>query len=247
MTFPLIQTLQEYWFNNKEAVLYAFVLNHWASSLEEITTKFSMTRQEVLIHINKMIQYRYIVKTEAQKYTATPINKLINSNKEICRNFTQMLPCFYDIIHKYNNFPKLVHYEWISWLKKYYNQQLTTDDDIFAFLGTQKLHPALISYLYDEYVPKRVAKWIYAKVILSTWESNKRYIEKDKEWLRETRIINNPLLVINSEINLFSKDKVGFALFSKSEMSAIIIQSEQLYTTLKSTFDLLWTSDIWTH
>lgn len=240
MTIALIQTLKEYGLTQLEACIYAFLLKYWPCTIDTITKQFNKTWQEIIIVLHTMMQQWCLEKKWEYEYGATSIESLIQSTKIMCRNFKNTLPCFQEITQKYNNIPRIRHYQWLSWLKKYYDQQLLEEKDVFAFLWTTELHPALSHYLYDEYVPKRVAKWVYLRAIVWPEKANEFYLWLDKKSLRETIMINHPLLHIASGVNLFWDDNVWFALFGKNEMSATIIQSKKLYKTLKSIFDLLW-------
>lgn len=61
-----------------------------------------------------------------------------------------------------------------------------------------------------------------------------------KKRLREKVLIARSLLNIQCGVYLYGKNTVMYNFFSNEEMSAVIIESKQLYTTRRSLFDFFW-------
>jgi hypothetical protein len=98
----------------------------------------------------------------------------------------------------------------------------------------------LKNYLDNEYIPKRVKAKVFAKVIVPYSKDNEEYAKKDKNSLRKTLLVKDKMFNMESEINLYDSGKVFIAMFSKNEMSGLVIESKNLYSSLKTIFDLLW-------
>jgi hypothetical protein len=66
----------------------------------------------------------------------------------------------------------------------------------------------------------------------------RRYKELDEKSLRKLKLIKENNLPIEVEINLYAKDKI--AVMSFEEKIGLIIESQKIYTTLKSIFEMNW-------
>ena len=60
----------------------------------------------------------------------------------------------------------------------------------------------------------------------------------DSKSLRQTRLHNFKELTFDVEINLYGKRKIGIMAFK--EQVGLMIESEKIYNTLKSIFELNW-------
>lgn len=121
-----------------------------------------------------------------------------------------------------------------------YEDLLSSQESIHAFLGTSSTDEQLLHYLYNDFLPRRVVKWIKACVLVPGDEKSTEYAQYDKQFLKETKIIRNSNFYVTTEINLYWPNKVALALFTSDEMSAIVIHSKQLYESLLSIFTVLW-------
>ena len=63
---------------------------------------------------------------------------------------------------------------------------------------------------------------------------------KDEQHLRQTRLYKEtiPQLLFEVEINLYGKSKIGIMSFK--EQIGLIIESKEIFNTLKSIFELNW-------
>jgi hypothetical protein len=90
------------------------------------------------------------------------------------------------------------------------------------------------------FIPNRVKTGILAKVILSDSPENRIYHKiPDKEILKKSILINNPLFTIPDEVLIYD-DKVAISLYTDRDMCGIIIHSAKFFETMESIFDLIW-------
>lgn len=81
------------------------------------------------------------------------------------------------LAEKFGNKPKVQFFEGVEWLKMIYEELLTSEVDILSFLGLEFTNKALLEYLYNDFLPRRLAAKIYAKVILSdTWKNKHMFL-----------------------------------------------------------------------
>ena len=63
-------------------------------------------------------------------------------------------------------------------------------------------------------------------------------VVKDKEQLRETRLVSKEDLPFSIEIDIYGDSKVS--LISGKEVMATIIESKEIHDAMKSIFELIW-------
>jgi hypothetical protein len=75
-------------------------------------------------------------------------------------------------------------------------------------------------------------------VIAHNREKLKRYSESDEQSLRKMKISNPDTNYAEVEIDMYGNNKVS--IMSISEKFGLIIESQKIYNTLKSIFDISW-------
>gem|GEM_PF-2200157 len=126
-------------------------------------------------------------------------------------------------------------------MKKMYAELLTSKDHMIrSFLGSHEAHPILRDYLNEHFVPQRVKYKIKAKVICCESDDNKSYHQVNKKNLIEVKFIKDKEFHLSCGIDIYAGNKVSIVLFSKEEMSGLIVTSKKCYDTLVSIFDMVW-------
>jgi len=130
-------------------------------------------------------------------------------------------------------------FQGLDGMKTLYSHLLCSSTDFKAFLGADHIEPHFREYLYTVYLPKRIERKIKSKTLISQTNENMRFADKKYVPLTETRMISSSIFNPLNEIILFDTNKIVFASLSPSEMSGILIESQNTYTTLEQIFDLL--------
>lgn len=239
----LYHALLDFWLSEKEASIYLTILEigSWAAStIARITSIKRVTTYAIIQDMKRKWMIKEITKEGTKIFSVVEPQHLLWEKKKKFTEFESLIPEFSAISDTFWNRPTTEYYEWLEWLKKYYDKQIEPWKDIYAFLDLSPINKGLLEYLDHVHVPQRIQKWIHAKVIIPYKEENKEYVWVEKKSLRETIMVEHPLFTMATEIDLFWDDMVGFAMFSKDEMSATIIKSNKLYMSLKSIFNVFW-------
>lgn len=130
-------------------------------------------------------------------------------------------------------------YKWIEALKSLYDLVPNSSTDLKLFLWADHIEAEFREYLYNVYLPKRIAKGLHAKAIVPSTAANRRYANTKTVAQTEVLLIPDELFNLNSEIILFDTSKILIACMSPTEMSWLLIQSKNLYSSLEHIFDLL--------
>lgn len=242
MDDKLITVLQEYGLSEKEAKIYLVTLELGSAPASTIGRRAGIKRVTAYALLQDLQRKQIIQSVEKAGVTNFQVvdpNILAKKLEDKYVQFKSALPSLAALADQYHNKPRIQYFEGITGVKEMYEDLLTSSEPICAFLGTQVIAPELKKYLFEEFLPRRVASGIKAKVILSGHEDNKKYAELDKKNLKQSKIVDSELFDIESEINLYGPNKVAIALFSGDEMSAFIIHSTKLYKSLMSIFTIL--------
>jgi hypothetical protein len=184
-----------------------------------------------------------VIKNQSTYYTVLAPDKLLQSYKSKVEIFSEKLPEFMAIAHRFDNKPKVKFFEGVEGIKKIYEDELSSGTDmILAFLGVESVSPKLIEYLNLHFLPQRIKIGIHAKVLLCKQDKKEGYsvYNASKKLLTEYKVIDFDFVKFFNEINIYGNDKVAVMMFAEDEMSGLIIQSKKLHDTMKSIFDLVW-------
>lgn len=244
--------LIDYWLTELEASIYLTLLEIGRWTAESINVITSIDLYQINQILDDMYTHGYvyrIAKDWIYNFIASSPSELIINRKEACTKLAWFLKAseWYDFEDDTRQMKEdyqtgceceIQYYEWVSWLIEYYKQHIATQHPVYAFISPDNIHPILIDYLYKEHVPERVAKQVPVLAItdrIST-DQKSRYISLDKESLRETLSIDQPLFHIWAWINIFDSASVWFVMYNQDEMSALTIKSKELFESLHSIF-----------
>ncbi len=252
MNHALYEVLIEYGFSKTEAIIYLTLLEIGRWSIESMYRITSIDIETITAAIHTMFSKEYLLclpKDWIKQYIAVTPQELIARKKEACEKLQHILQSadghialhIDNIQHEplHTNQKNIIeYYEGVSWLKDYYNHQIIEGKESLSFFSPTRVHPILLEFLQNEHVPKRIAHDVSVKVITDN-EQNKQkeiYTARDEASQRETKKIRSPFFKIGAWINLFWNHTVWIAMYSHFDMSAMIIKSKKLYTSLRSLF-----------
>jgi len=135
--------------------------------------------------------------------------------------------------------PKMRYYEGIEGIKRVYRDTLLEGKTIYAFENVDHMSPEVRNYIFNEYIPKRVAEGIFAYTIVPKSKGNLNFSKSDKESLRETKVISKESFPMEIEINIYDK-KTAFFSYKEEDMFGVILESQSIANSMKAIFDLCW-------
>lgn len=153
--------------------------------------------------------------------------------------FGNLLPSLQSMLLQSSGGFRVQVFQGIDSMKTLYTHLLDSKTDFKAFLGADHIEPHFREYLYTIYLPKRLEKKIKSKTIVSQSAANKHFA-KTASPLTEARVLNFSVFDPTNEIILFDENKIVFANLTSSEMSGVLMESINTYTTIEQIFDVLW-------
>lgn len=244
MDSELIITLQNYGLSEKEAKVYLTALELGSSPASTIARRSEIKRVTVYTILNDLKKDGIVnetTKEDVKYYSVITPDNLLRQLEQKYESFKEKIPELMALADKFGNRPKVQFFEGLEWMKRMYDDLLTSDnEEISSFLWIQDMDPILEKDLFNGFVPKRVKLGIHAKVIVSKQDQNIQYKRMDKKLLKETRMIEKDTFSLNGEINIYWDNKVGIAMFNNKEISWVIIHSKTTHDNLKNIFGFIW-------
>lgn len=239
MLDELLPLLIDQGMSEKQALIYLAVLQLGSAPASLIAYKTwikRVTAYSLLKDMERSWMAYSIEKKGTTYFQVIDPHLLIKKLETKIETLQNKLPELLALTDIYKNKPKIQYFDGLSGVKEMYDDLLESKIEILSFLSLHEVDEDLKDYMMNTFLPKRLASWVFAKVLIPKHSSNEDYIALDEQYLKKSKIINEPLFDMQVEINLYGPGKISIALFSSEEMSAIIIHSNKLYKSLLGIF-----------
>ena len=161
------------------------------------------------------------------------VNKNLNA-------FSAIMPELSTITTKDHNLPKVTFFEGSSEIKRMYQDSLTSESEIMCISSVEDLWDLFGKKYDDWYVTKRVKNNIPVRYVAKNTAAEKKERTKDKKFLRKSKLISEKLFTFSNEINIYD-GKVSIITL-KEEKIGVLIESKEIYHSMKAIFEILWLS-----
>lgn len=227
---------------DREADVYLALLELGETSIERISKKSKIKRTTVYDVIEALKEKGLIGSVKHKKralyYAEDPriLRNQLEEKKTVLNNILPQLLSMSALIDKK---PDIKYFEGIEGIKNVYRDTLEyPDQEILMWGSTDVFKYFDEDFMWKYYLPKRLEKKIWMRAIGQDLEVVRKIKSEDSKALRETRFHNFKDFPFDVEINLYGKRKIGIMSFK--EQIGLIIESEKIYNTLKSIFELNW-------
>ena len=240
----LTKGLQKIGLKQKESAVYMACLELGEGSIQQITDKSGVKRATVYDIVASLKEKGLLSVTRRKKkvlyYAEDPraIEGMLDEKKTILKGILPELLAMANFLEKK---PKIRYFEGDKGIKEVYKNTLRFPGTEMLAWGSEKAVEAFDpEFLNDFYVPTRVKQKIFVRAIATSNDVWKKYQPLDMAQLRKLKLIPAEQFPFAVEIDLYGNRYV--AILSFEEKIALIIESEKIYSTLKSIFELQWAS-----
>lgn len=245
------QILIELGLQDKEPEVYLVLLKTpGAQPASIIATRANLNRTTVYKALIKLSKMGLVTKTQHQGITCffaeNPDEHLENllKNKRkhldmVNENLLGILPKIQGMQRQELHKPRMKYYEGVEGIMRVYQDTLIEGRPIYAFENVDHMADGIKKFIFNEYIPKRVAENIFAYVIVPESKVNADFKKLDKKSLRETRIIKKIAFPMKIEINIYG-EKTAFFSYKEEEMFGVILDSQDIAKSMKAIFNLCW-------
>ena len=235
--------LKDSGFLDKEISIYLTILELGRGTVAEISRKAGINRSTGYVTLDNLASKGLVSisgKEPKQEYIAESpehlviyINAQVEKQKSLAKNASELLPELVSL-HKVGDRPRVRFYEGLAGLEYVYDDTLTSKEDIYSTSTYEEMHGALPKY-FETYYARRVKKGIFIRTFVADTPLARERKAKDTEEYRETFLVSQDSFPLPTDIEIYG-NKVMLA--SWREKLGIIIESEEIATTLRSIFKL---------
>jgi sugar-specific transcriptional regulator TrmB len=245
------EKLEKLGLSEKETKVYLAVLELGGDSVQNVAKKAGVHRATTYLCLDKLEELGLIITEKkgkkiiyAGQYPEKLLTNIIDEQAGLKKREVEIMSILPELKAVFNysqDKPRVKFFEGLNGLKEVYLDTVLSDtEDIKAFISMEKMNPDLHKWLRETYVPIRKEKKIKAMVIAPDDVVSKKYQEKDKIRLRETKLVDSKKYPFSIEINIYGQNKVALMSYDKREMFGVIIESEEVHKTMKFIFQLVW-------
>ncbi len=233
--------LKEIGFNQPQIDVYLKILQLGEARASEIAQKTQIKRTTTYSILEELIKKGLLSKTLRRKvtyYVAEHPSKLKSQLEERLDRLSEITPQLEAVYNTGGSIPKIKFYEGVEGIKTVYSDtlDLPKGSEITGFM--MKEGAEMIPDYFRWYVKQRLKKKIRTKLITNSGKELDKFLKRNKQELRNSKVVDEQEFPLRSEINIYG-NKVFIASFGK-ERFGIIIESEDIATTLKSVFKMAW-------
>jgi sugar-specific transcriptional regulator TrmB len=241
LSMDIKQTLEQFGLHGKKADAYLSALELGGASVIDIARKAGIKRTTAYDILQDLINSGMISETMKGKKRLFIGEDPEKIKKDLQRKeslFSEILPQLRSIHNVQGVKPKIRYFEGKEGLREAYDDALKYAGEILAF-GSEDVYKILGRDWVEDYIKRRVKKNIRVRAILPSTEYLEREIFiRDQAQLRTCKSIKKEKYPFSIEIDIYGHQKA--ALISNKEQLAVIIESSEIYNTLKQIFELCW-------
>lgn len=225
-------------FTRDEARVYLAALELGESSVARIASKAKIERTTAYSHIETLKKRGLISVSRTGKkivYTAENPKKLRVELNQKEKMLEVLLPELLSITNIIDKKPKIRFFDSREGIYDVYRETLEYPD--------QKMNMWMSSPWYEDekfwrdyYLPTRLEKKIFMRAIVPKNEESIAFVKDDRSALRETRMTDSHN--ITADIVLYGTRNI--AIISYRESTALVIESKELFETMKMIFEAHW-------
>ncbi len=233
------ETLSLFNLDEKESAIYLAALETGIATAREIAKRAGIQRTYFYDLSEKLLKLGLLQQSSKGKkrfFQAAEPEKLIEIQEQRLTELKSALPELKALQNTQGQKPKVYFFEGRSGVDQVNEDTLKYKGDIVAFT-TPRFISADEEKLSREYIAKRKALGIKVRVIGEVSPEVAKIKSRDKEELRETRMLPKDIFSSEVEIGMYG-NKAFFANYK--DQFGLIIEDSEISKTLKNIFEIIW-------
>ncbi len=238
-----ITSLKQFGLTDKEAQVYVAALELGDATVQGLARKSKMKRTSIYSVLESLKDKGLIsssVRKKRRYYHGSDPRDLLVKMEERKHAVRAMIPELLSITNLIERKPRIKFFEGVEGIKEIYL-------DVFRY-PNEKIYAWVTDEVWDEmdedflnhYISERARRKIFAFVIAPDCKVIREYKAKDLKSFRKTQLDRGTLFNGEVEIDLYGGKNIGIMSFG--EKMGLVIESEKIYNTLKSLFNIHWAS-----
>jgi HTH-type transcriptional regulator, sugar sensing transcriptional regulator len=236
----LKEQLQQLDLTGKKADVYLACLELGSATVIEIAKKAGIKRTtayDILLDLEQKGLVSQTAKGKKRLFVGEDPEKIKKDLEHKERMFSEILPMLRSVYNVRGVKPKIRYYEGIEGLKEVYSDTLKYSGEILAF-ASEDVAKVLGPWI-ENYMTTRAKRGIHFRgIIPRTAFVEKEIAPRDQQHLRALKMIDPKKYPFSIEVNIYGHSKVS--LMSSKEQLGLVIESTEIYNTMKLIFELVW-------
>ena len=234
--------LSQFGIKSQEAQIYLACLKLGQGTVSEIASESGVQRTFIYDLVRDMVKNGILSEVEIRgtlHYSALSIEKFKVLQEEKINRLESVMPEIKAWVKTIGDKPRVQFFEGTQGIQIALEDTLKQPQNgtILAFATAEGYYSQDQSFI-NSYLRRRIKKGITVRAIGPDIPVNREYLEKDKEQLRETRLVDPKLYPFTNEIDIYQNKVAIMSL--QGELLSVIIESESVAKTLRSIFELAW-------
>jgi len=225
--------------DEKESAIYLAALEAGVATAREIAKKAGIQRTYFYDLSEKLLKLgllQQISKGKKRYFQAAEPEKLLEMQEKRLGELRGALPELKALQNTKGQKPKVYFFEGRAGINQVNEDTLKYKGDMVAFT-TPRFVSANEEKLSREYIAKRKLLGIKVRVIGEVSPEVAKIKSRDKEELRETKMLPKDLFSSEVEIGIYG-NKVFFANYK--DQFGLIVEDSEISKTLKNIFEIIW-------
>lgn len=233
--------LQQLDLTGKKADVYLAALELGSSTVIEIAKKAGIKRTtayDILLDLMQKGLVSQTTKGKKKLFVGEDPEKIKKDLQGKESLISEILPMLKSVYNVRGVKPRIRFYEGIEGLKETYNDTLKYTGEMLVFTSEDVVKILGLDWAND-YMAKRTKNNLRVRAIMPSSEVLKKdIVPRDREFLRASKLIDPKKYPFSMEINIYGHSKVS--LMSSKEQLGLVIESTEVYNTMKLIFELIW-------
>ncbi|PIQ75805.1 hypothetical protein COU78_00340 [Candidatus Peregrinibacteria bacterium CG10_big_fil_rev_8_21_14_0_10_49_24] len=243
MATQIQHILEAVGFDSKQASLYlaGLKIGHAPASAYAKRAKLNrITAYNTLEELVHKGHFTCVKKVRAKWYAPIAPEYLLVEARKHVEALDQALPELRSLQGAEHRRPRVRFFEGWDGVQRVYEDTLTAEDELLNFANSAVVRMQWPSY-DEEYVAKRVQRGIHLRGIAPNDKAGKQVHGKDKDALREIRLVSAKDFDFTNEINIYG-NKVAMVSFGEGDADffGVIIESKEVAETQRQIFEMAW-------
>jgi len=235
------ETLALFNLDEKESAVYSAALETGIATAQQIAKRARIQRTYFYDLSEKLLALgllKQISRGKKRYFEAAEPEKLIEIQEEKLQELKNSLPQFKALQNTKGQKPKVYFFEGRSGIDQVNEDTLKYKGEILGFT-TPRFVSVYEEKLSREYITKRKSLGVKVRAIGEVSREILKLQKRDKEELRETRMLPKDLYSSEVEIGMYG-NKIFFANYKNQ--FGLIVEDSDISNTLKKIFELVWDS-----
>ncbi len=233
----LSSVLQQNGLSLKEAQIYLAMLELKEALPSTIARRSGIKRPTTYVLLEEMQQKGLVGHIKRGKllfYSVVDPRMFVESQHHKYRELERSLPELLKLHSRFEAVPQMTLFEGKEGLIKIMEDTLKTSNEILVWANADLAATTNLLDYYPNYIAKKVRNGIWSRAILGYDERALQFKKKEKEELREVRLIPKDKFPFKNEINIYDNK---MAILSHQDEIGVIIENKNMADTQRSIFN----------